>query len=245
MRKFGLIGYPLGQSFSRQYFTDKFVTEHLLDCSYESYPIPAIEDVNSILKDPELEGLNVTIPYKKAVVAFLHEQDEVVKKINACNCISKKKGFLKGYNTDVIGFEKSLTPLLKPHHKKALILGTGGSSAAVEYVLQKLCIDYLFVSRSSIATSNTITYDEVDQNVLETHNIIINTSPLGMYPEVDNSPDIPYQYLSKKNLLYDLIYNPAKTLFLTKGEQQGAAVKNGAEMLVIQAEESWRIWNAK
>jgi shikimate dehydrogenase len=245
MRKFGLIGYPLGQSFSRQYFTDKFVNEQLPECSYESYPIPTIENINAILEDPDLEGLNVTIPYKKAVIRFLHEQDDVVKQIQACNCINIKKGVLKGYNTDVIGFEKSLIPLLKPHHKKALILGTGGSSAAVEYVLQKLNIEYLFVSRTSDKTSNAITYSEVDQNVLETYNIIINTTPLGMFPEVDNSPDIPYQFLTEKNLLYDLVYNPAKTLFLKKGEEQGATIKNGAEMLIIQAEESWRIWNGK
>lgn len=243
MRKFGLIGFPLGQSFSNKYFTKKFLSENLNDCLHQAYPIKSINELKDILKDPELEGLNVTIPYKKAVIPYLHKLDEVVQVIQACNCIKIQEGNLTGYNTDVTGFEQSLLPLLDDHHVKALILGTGGASAAVEYVLQKLKIDYLFVSRTSGRNKNIISYEVVDNDLLETHHLIINTTPLGMFPDMDGFPDIPYTSLSEKHLLYDLIYNPGKTTFLQKGEHYGARIKNGAEMLIIQAEESWKIWN--
>jgi shikimate dehydrogenase len=210
---------------------------------YEAYQLQSIDELHDLIKDPHLEGLNVTIPYKKAVIPFLHELSEVVQKIQACNVIKIKEEKLAGYNTDVIGFENSLAPLLQSHHKKALVFGTGGSSAAVEYVLQKLGIEYLFVSRTGTDKPGIIAYDQVDKALLESNNLLINTTPLGMFPDINNSPRIPYKYLSGKHLLYDLVYNPDKTMFLKKGEEQGATIKNGAEMLIIQAEESWRIWN--
>jgi shikimate dehydrogenase len=243
MRKFGLIGYPLAQSFSNKFFTQKFAAENLYDCVHEVYPIKTIDELTPLIKDPELIGLNVTIPYKKAVIPFLDEVDEVVQKIQACNCIKIIKGKLKGYNTDVIGFERSLVPHLKRHHKKALILGTGGSSVAVEFVLQKLGIEYLFVSRSESSMSNTITYENIDSSLMHSYHLIINSTPVGMFPNVEDYPSIPYQILTLQHLLYDLIYNPDKTSFLRKGEEHGTSIKNGAEMLIIQAEESWRIWN--
>ena len=245
MRKFGLIGSPLRQSFSKKFFTEKFASENLLNCVYNLYPLNSIEELHLLLGEPQLEGLNVTIPYKKAVIPFLHELDEVVEKVQACNCINIKNEKLRGYNTDVIGFEKSLLPLLKTHHTRALILGTGGAAAAVEYVVAKLGIEYLYVSRTSNRHINTINYSEVDASVLSAHSVIVNTTPLGMFPGVDESPAIPYQFLGEKHLLYDLIYNPEKTTFLKRGEEQGTSIKNGFEMLVIQAEESWKIWNEK
>lgn len=242
MRKFGLIGFPLGQSFSNKYFTRKFLSEELYDCVHEAYSLKSINELDHILKDPQLVGLNVTIPYKKAVVHYLHHLDDVVQKIKACNCIRIFNGELSGYNTDVAGFEQSLVPLLQGHHKRALVLGTGGASAAVEYVLQKLGIEFLFVSRTLGVTPNIITYEELNSRLLQSHPLIINTTPLGMFPDVSQYPDIPYHLLTDQHLLYDVIYNPEKTSFLKKGAENGAVIKNGEEMLIIQAEESWRIW---
>jgi shikimate dehydrogenase len=243
MRKFGLIGFPLEQSFSNKFFTAKFEAENLKDCKHFVYSIRSIDEFEKVISDPELVGLNVTIPYKKSVIPYLHELNDVVQKIQACNCIKIRDGKLKGYNTDVIGFEKSLLPLLQTHHNKALILGTGGSASAVEYVLEKLGIDFKFVSRTKDKDSGFISYEDLDANILQSHHLIINCTPLGMYPKVDDFPNIPYHYLTNKHLLYDLIYNPEKTTFLTKGLEHRAAVKNGFEMLILQAEESWKIWN--
>ena len=243
MRKFGLIGYPLSHSFSQGFFTEKFLAENIRDAVYQNYPIEAIAAFNLLwAENPELQGLNVTIPYKKAVIPFLNKPSSVVQSIAACNCIRKFNGAYYGYNTDVIGFEKSLLPFLKPHHTKALVLGTGGASAAVVWVLKKLQIKYLIVSRTS--GDNTINYKDLTEAIVGEHTLIINTSPVGMYPNLDQAPEIPYEAINAKHHLYDLIYNPAETLFLKKGAAQGASTQNGLAMLHIQAEESWSIWNA-
>ena len=244
MRLFGLIGYPLSHSFSKKYFEEKFKKEGLNDCSYELFPIPAIDDLKKILQEnPDLRGLNVTIPYKKQVLPWLYSQSGIPEGLEACNCIKISEGKLSGFNTDVTGFEKSLLPLLQPWHKKALVLGNGGATASVSFVLKKLHIDFDIVSRS-LHDGSTLTYEDVNEKLIGNSQIIINTTPLGMYPDTEQCPEIPYHFITDKHLLYDLIYNPAKTLFLQKAEQYGATIKNGEEMLVLQAEESWRIWNS-
>lgn len=244
MRRFGLIGFPLSHSFSPAYFSKKFNSEGYVDCLYEAFPIKSVEELTSLLADnPDLEGLNVTIPYKKDVLPFLHHRTKEVKQMGACNCIRIQNKMLTGYNTDVIGFEKSLVPNLTNAHSKALILGTGGSAAAVEFVLRKLKIDFLFVSRNAQQGSSNVTYKEVSSSILNEYKLIINTTPLGMYPYIEECPDIPYEYLTKSHYLYDLVYNPEQTLFLKKGAEKGAITKNGSDMLIIQAEESWKIWN--
>ncbi|MEJ7679771.1 MAG: shikimate dehydrogenase [Segetibacter sp.] len=218
MRKFGLIGFPLSHSFSPAYFSKKFDSEGHADCSYEAFPIKSIEELASLLADnPDLEGLNVTIPYKKDVLPFLHRSTEAVKQTGACNCIRIQNKILKGYNTDVIGFEKSLLPDLTNAHNKALILGTGGAAAAVEFVLKKLQIDFLFVSRNRQPGKSNLTYKEVSSGILNEYKLIVNTTPLGMYPNVKECPDISYEHLTKEHYLYDLVYNPEQTLFLKKG----------------------------
>jgi shikimate dehydrogenase len=244
MRRYGLIGYPLSHSFSQKYFTEKFQREGITGCVYENFPLASIDEFAALIQQhPDLNGLNVTIPYKEKVIPFLTAQSEVVQTIGACNCIKIENGRLTGHNTDVVGFEQSLLPLLQPHHKKALVLGTGGAAKAVHYVLNKLGIAFLEVSRTP-ATERQIAYQQLDEAVIHEHEVIINTSPLGMYPHINECPPLPYQALTPKHYLFDLVYNPAKTLFLQKGEEQGAAIKNGHDMLIIQAEESWRIWNA-
>jgi shikimate dehydrogenase len=245
MRLFGLIGYPLSHSFSQKYFEEKFKREEITDCRYELFPLKSIDNLKEILKqNPNLEGLNVTIPYKQQVLPYLYSFSDILKEIKACNCIKIIEGKLFGYNTDVIGFEKSLLPLLKPWHKRALILGNGGATAAVTFVLKKLRIGFDIVSRSLHANS-TLCYKDLGEQVMKGSLLIINTTPLGMHPQTDQYPNIPYEFITSKHLLYDLIYNPAKTLFLRKGEEKGATIKNGEEMLVLQAEESWRIWNER
>ena len=249
MRQFGLIGYPLSHSFSQGYFTEKFLHENEKCLQYTNFPIASIKDFDDIwVKQANLQGLNVTIPYKKIVIPFLHHDSTVVKKINACNCIRKYNNELYGYNTDVIGFEKSLAPFLQPHNTHALILGTGGAAVAVEWVLQKLNINYLLVSRTnananSWESGNAISYEALTTELLNQYTLIINTSPVGMYPNEDELPSLPYDAITAQHHLYDLIYNPAETLFMKKGLSQGATVQNGLAMLHIQAEESWRIWN--
>lgn len=243
MRLYGLIGYPLSHSFSKKYFTEKFEKEGLMNCRYENFPIVSIEKFKTVLKlNPELKGLNVTIPYKEQVIPFLNEANDVVEKIRSCNCIKIVDGKLTGYNTDVIAFEYSLKKELKPYHKKALVLGTGGSSKAVSFVLEKLSIEYKKISRKP--SEQYLTYSEVTPELIADHHIIINTTPLGMFPNVGDAPPIPYDALTGEHLLFDLIYNPSKTLFLQKGEAKGATIKNGYEMLVMQAEESWKIWKS-
>jgi shikimate dehydrogenase len=244
MRKFGLIGFPLSHSFSQKYFTEKFEREHIDGCVYDKYPLQDISDLPSILHDAQLRGLNVTIPYKQQVIPFLHGSNEIVQQIDACNCIKIEDGKLFGYNTDALGFEMSLVKKLQPHHTRALILGTGGAARAVEYVIKKLGIDHRFVSRRPRPSTEDIRYEDLDAALINTHTLIINTTPLGMYPNTEECPPLPYEALTPGHYLFDLVYNPEKTLFLQKGAARGAAVENGYEMLILQAEESWRIWNS-
>jgi len=242
MRLFGLIGYPLSHSFSKRYFSAKFEREALIDCRYETFSIPSISDLTKILSDnSELCGLNVTVPYKQEVLSFLTEKTPLVNKIGACNCIKIKNGRLTGYNTDAPAFEHSLKEKLQSHHTKALILGTGGAAKAVEYCLRQLKIAYKYVSRKPSARNYS--YEQLTDDMMQEYTLIINATPLGMYPNVIEAPQIPYHALGQRHYLYDLLYNPEKTLFLQKGEDQGASIKNGYEMLVLQAEESWKIWN--
>lgn len=245
MRLFGLIGFPLTHSFSKKYFEDKFCREGLNDCAFENFPLKNIEEIKQVIADhPNLKGFAVTIPYKKKIIRFLDEGTDAVRQMVACNCVKIENGKLKGYNTDVIGFEKSFKKNVQQHHTKALILGTGGGADAVAYVLNKLGMEYLFVSRNNEIRPKTISYKALAAALLEDHTVIINCTPLGTYPKVDECPNIPYEYLTPKHYLFDLVYNPAKTKFLEKGEEQGAIICNGYEMLEIQAEENWRIWNS-
>ena len=243
MKRYGLIGYPLTHSLSQQYFTQKFTEEGIEDCVYDRFSIPAIGDLHDILnKHPDLCGFNITIPYKKEVLAFLTERSKAVEEVGACNCVKILDGNLIGYNTDVIGFENSLIPFLKPIHNKALVLGTGGAALAIVYVLQKLGIDFSYVSRT--VTSGQFAYNDLDASVMESHTLIINTTPLGMFPNIEACPAIPYDLLTPEHHLFDLTYNPAVSTFLTKGKQMGATIQNGQQMFVEQAEQSWRIWNS-
>ncbi|MBL7732112.1 MAG: shikimate dehydrogenase [Chitinophagaceae bacterium] len=243
MHLFGLIGQPLTHSFSKRYFTEKFEQLGLTDYRYELFPLASINELPALLQaNPSLQGLNVTIPYKKQVLPFL-SASFLPEGLNACNCIRIRDGKTEGYNTDVIGFEKSLVPLLKPHHTRAIVLGSGGAAEAVLYVLDKLGIDHLTVSRKA-SGNKIINYNYLSNELINSSTLIINTTPLGMFPLEDSLPPIPYKLLTDKHLLYDLIYNPAKTAFLRLGEEKGASIKNGEEMLIIQAEESWKIWNA-
>lgn len=243
MRQFGLIGFPLSHSFSKGYFANQFLTKNIVDAQYENYPIESMDAFPSLWKDhPLLEGLNVTIPYKKAVIPYLQYPSSVVQSIHACNCIRLFDGALYGYNTDVIGFEQSLQPFLQAHHQKALIFGTGGAAAAVEWVMKKLGIAYQLVSRSK--TEGTISYASLNEEVIRSHHLLINTSPVGMYPNVEEAPDLPYEAITAHHHLYDLVYNPAQTTFLALGAKQGATTQNGLDMLHIQANASWEIWNS-
>jgi len=245
MRKYGLIGFPLSHSFSQRYFTEKFQKENIEDCQYEAYSLPEIGGLSVLLQDPLLCGLNVTIPYKEQVLPFLHELDPVVAQIRACNCISIRGGRLTGYNTDVVGFRQSLQKKLRPHHDRALVLGTGGAAKAVEYTLQQLGIAYQVVSRREGLSEKHLRYEEVDAATMRACTLVINTTPLGMYPKIEEFPPLPYEAMGPAHYLFDLVYNPVKTVFLQKGEERGAAIENGYEMLIRQAEESWRIWNSE
>lgn len=244
MTTFGLIGYPLGHSFSKTYFLQKFAKENL-NYLFELYPIKNINEFAELLQaNPALKGLAVTIPYKQSVIHFLNSISEEAEKIGAVNCISFKNGLLCGYNTDVIGFEKSFKSGLEPHHKKALVLGTGGSSKAVLYVLEKHGIDYKLVSRNNNENASFLQYSDIDESLLAEYSIIINCTPVGMFPKEMNKPEIPYQFLTTEHYLFDLVYKPEETLFLKEGKKKGALVKNGFEMLVIQADENWKIWQS-
>ncbi|WP_346237088.1 shikimate dehydrogenase [Niabella insulamsoli] len=241
MNLYGLIGMPLAQSFSKKYFTEKFEKEGIEHAAYELFPLEGIDLLKGLLsRHPDLKGLNVTIPYKEEVLPFLHSLDADAAEIGAVNCIKINDGRLKGFNTDAPAFETSLMPLLESHHKKALILGTGGAAKAVLHILNKLGIEYAFVSRQPGAD---FVYEDLNEATLAAYPLIINATPLGSFPKVDTAPAIPYEYLTARNYLYDLVYNPAMTLFLQKGAAKGALIKNGYEMLVGQAELSWEIWN--
>jgi shikimate dehydrogenase len=243
MKCFGLIGFPLKISFSKGYFSEKFERENLNDCIYELFPLADISEFPEFVKThPDLCGLNVTIPHKKTVMQYLDRLDESASEAGAVNVIKfQKDGTLIGYNSDVFGFEQSFLPLLKSHHRSALILGTGGAAAAVAYILRKHNISFQFVSRQK--TSETLTYQHLHQNGFGDASILINTTPLGMTPNTDSCPDLPYEKITPDFLCYDLVYTPDETLFLTKSKMQGAAIKNGLEMLHLQADRAWEIWN--
>lgn len=242
--RFGLLGRTLKHSFSKVFFTEKFDKEHIAGCSYENFELASIELLPELLLAmPDLVGFNITIPYKEEILPYLHWQNAIVKSTGACNCVKIRNGQLYGFNTDVIGFRQTLQAHLRPSHKMALILGTGGAARAVQYALTQIGLPFLTVSRKRKA--NCILYEEITPELLKTHTVIINTTPLGMYPEVQAAPPIPYEYITSNHFLYDLVYNPPKTSFLSKGEERGAAIFNGYEMLVLQAEESWSIWMNK
>ena len=244
MKQFGLIGFPLGHSFSKKFFTEKFERENI-DARYDLYELQDISEFVALKDMPELSGLNVTIPYKEQVMPFLNELDETAAKIGAVNVIkfirSQGKLVLKGYNSDAIGFENSLKPFIQPYHKKALILGTGGASKAIDYTLRKLGIETTYVSRT--AKPDMLTYSQLTAEIMADYTVIVNASPVGTFPHSDKCPDIPYQLLTDKHLLFDVVYNPAETLFLKKGKEQGAQGLNGEGMLIGQAIAAWEIWN--
>lgn len=244
MRYFGLIGKPLVHSFSQRYFTQKF-QEESIDAAYGLYELDKIEDLKQLCQQKSFSGLNVTIPYKQSVLPYLSELDETAEAIGAVNVIKfiHRAGdvLLKGYNSDAIGFRDSLVPLLQPHHKKALVFGTGGASKAVEYVLRQLHIEVQLVSRKAVGPA--LSYEQITPEVLQSYQLLVNTTPLGTFPHVDTCVDIPYQNITNKHLLYDLVYNPQETLFLRYGKEKGALVMNGYAMLRGQAEAAWKIWN--
>ena len=246
MDRYGLIGYPLKHSFSKDYFNGKFRAEGI-DAEYVNFEISSIKEFKTILKEnPDLKGLNVTIPYKEQVIPYLDQLSENVKLIGAVNVIKieRSKGKIKkltGFNSDIIGFKNSLEPLLKPHHQKALVLGTGGAAKAIYYGLQQLGIIPTYVSRVK-QPETALIYDELTEHDIQTHTLIVNCTPVGMWPNVDECPKIPYEYLTADHLLYDLLYNPDETLFMKRGAQHGATVKNGLEMLLLQAFAGWSFW---
>lgn len=245
MKKYGLIGYPLGHSFSRNFFNEKFHSENI-DAEYVNFEIPSIKELPSVLlANPNLVGLNVTIPYKEQVISYLDELDKDAAAIGAVNVIKivnqKGKTKLIGYNSDVLGFTQSIEPLLESQHKKALILGTGGASKAIHYGLTKLGLECKFVSRSP--HEGMLTYKELTPEIMDEYKVIVNCTPVGMYPHADKYPDIPYECLTPNHLLYDLLYNPDTTLFMKKGADRGAVTKNGLEMLLLQAFGAWDMWN--
>lgn len=243
MDRYGIIGFPLGHSFSRAFFTEKFQKEHI-DAEYVNFEIPSVHLLPEIVRsNPHLRGLNVTLPYKEAVIPMLDSMSDEAREIGAVNVIQVREGRLKGFNSDIIGFMGSLRPLLKPWHQHALVLGTGGASRAIRVGLERLGLDWTYVSRT--AAEGRLTYSALTPEVMEHFQVIVNCSPVGMFPKVDACPDIPYHLLSPRHLLYDLVYNPEETLFLKRGAQQGATIKNGLEMLHLQALASWEFWNER
>lgn len=242
MRKFGLVGRNISYSFSRNYFSKKFENEDILG-TYENFDLQDLSEFPKIIKNTnDLEGLNVTIPYKEQILQYLDEIDEVASEIGAVNTIKiEKTGALKGFNTDHFGFSEALKPHLKPHHKKALILGTGGASKAVAYALNSLSISYKFVSR--LPSEEKFAYEQLNEAILKEHTLLINCTPLGTFPKTDAHPDIPFQFITQNHLVFDLIYNPPLTRFMELSKNRGATVINGQKMLEFQAEKAWEIWN--
>ncbi len=240
---FGLLGKNISYSFSKKHFTEKFFKENLNECYYENFDMNSIDEFPRLLQNnPKIKGLNVTIPYKESIIPYLQKLSKKAKKIGAVNVIRfTSNDKLKGYNSDYYGFKKSIEPLLKSHHKKALILGTGGASKAIKYALKELEIPFTVVSRTS--NEKVISYDQLNANTIDSHQILINCTPLGTSPNTEAFPPIPYTYITSKHLAYDLIYNPEETVFLAKAKAQGAITKNGYEMLLLQAEKAWEIWN--
>lgn len=249
MKIYGLIGFPLHHTFSENYFSGKFKREKINDCEYRIFPLKNIDDLQHLIKSmPDLAGLNVTLPYKQAVMPFINELDPLAKNVGAVNTIkitrNGNKYSLKGFNTDAFAFQESIKPLLKPVHKAALILGNGGAAKAIQRALiYGLNIDHImFVSRTA-SNIGTLRYTELDQKTIDYYKLIINTTPAGMYPDIETFPPIPYNFLTTEHLLYDLVYNPVETVFLKKGQEKGTQIKNGLEMLFLQAEKAWKIWN--
>lgn len=240
MKVYGLIGKTLRHSFSPRFFNNKFSIENI-DAVYQAFELPDIHSLAPLLRDEDIAGLNVTIPYKESVTPLMDSLDDTAAMIGAVNCIQVHKGQIRGYNTDIIGFKKSLEPLLRPQHDAALILGTGGASKAVQAALRLLQLPYSTVSRDTSA--GDISYEALDERLIREHKLIINTTPLGMYPDVHTLPNLPYESISRQHLLYDLVYNPECTAFLASGRDKGAVIKNGQEMLELQALAAWEIWN--
>ncbi|HXD93085.1 MAG TPA: shikimate dehydrogenase [Bacteroidia bacterium] len=245
MKQLGLIGYPLSHSFSKKYFDEKFQKLNLSDFSFSVFSMENINQFPALLNEhKKLIGLSVTIPHKETVIPFLDEVDEVAKEIGAVNCIKISNGKLKGYNTDALGFKQSLRPFLDVNHTRALVFGTGGAAKAVAYVLKKLNIDVWFVTRKkNIDLPNSFTYEELNEEIVAACKLLVNTTPVGMHPNINECPALPYQAITPQHLVYDLTYNPAETLFLKKAKEQGALISNGYNMLCFQADEAWRIWN--
>ena len=247
MRRFGLFGYPLGHSYSKKFFTEKFQRDGRPDCVYENFETKNLQDLKLLVRQhTDLEGLNVTIPYKQEIIPMMDNLDELSQKIGAVNTVRVIRGEngkidLHGYNTDAWGFELAIRPILRPHHRRALILGTGGSAKAVSYVFRKLNIEHFFVTRNE--SRFHYSYADLNFNTMKAFQIIVNTTPLGMFPDVDDYPKIPYEFLTHKNLCFDLIYNPPQTVFLGKAKEAGAFIHNGFRMLRLQAEKAWEIWN--
>lgn len=249
MKTYGLIGYKLGHSFSRNFFTEKFRNENLTEHEYVNFELDSIQDFPGIFnRGKNICGLNCTIPYKQQIMQFMDEIEEEAAEIGAVNTVKiiQRNGrkILKGYNTDLYGFENSLRPMLEEKHKKALILGTGGASKAIRYLFDKMGIDYLSATTKNELDEKEISYKQIDNELMNDFLIVINATPLGTFPKVDASPEIPYEFVTPDHVLYDLVYNPAETLFLKKGKEQGAKIKNGLEMLHLQAKKSWEIWNS-
>ncbi|MBU3682043.1 MAG: shikimate dehydrogenase [Flavobacterium sp.] len=238
----GLLGKHIAHSFSKKYFTEKFSSQGITNYSYENFPLESIELAPKLWEtESSLVGMNVTIPYKESIIPYLTKLNRHAKQIGAVNVIKKRTdGTYKGYNTDYYGFMKSVLPLLEPHHKKALVLGTGGASKAVQYALKELLLDYKVVSRTPKKLQ--LSYAQLNKKIMKEYTIVINCTPLGTTPNTSQFPDIPYQFLGPQHLVFDLIYNPEETVFLSKAKAQGAQIKNGYEMLLLQADASWKIW---
>jgi shikimate dehydrogenase len=253
VRLFGLIGSPLSHSFSEKYFTEKFQRENISDAQYKLFPIDSIKKLPELIKaNPDLVGLNVTIPYKEQLIPYLHELDSTASNVGAVNTIHIFKKFDKyrwteGFNTDVHGFRQSIKPFLTSSHYRAIILGTGGASKAVEFVLKQIGVECILVSRepNEIPGKAVATYGSLHPIIVSTSKLIVNCTPVGTFPNVNEFPDLPYEAIGKEHLLYDLVYNPAETEFMKKGKAQGAQVMNGMDMLKMQAEKAWEIWNSK
>ncbi|AXT63442.1 shikimate dehydrogenase [Aquimarina sp. AD10] len=239
---YGLLGRDIGYSFSKGFFTEKFTKENL-DCEYNNFDLKQIESFKEIINDPSIQGLNVTIPYKEEIVSYLDNLDTVAKEIGAVNVIKfEKDKKLTGFNSDYYGFTEALKPLLNKSIKKALILGTGGASKAIAYALDKLGITHTFVSRNP--DFNELSYIDLDEDIMNEYKLVINCTPLGTHPNIEDFPNIPYEYITKNHVFFDLIYNPAETTFMKKGKEKGAKVSNGLQMLILQAQKSWEIWNS-
>lgn len=245
MEIYGLLGRSLSHSFSEKYFSEKFRKENITDCQYRNFELKDLKkEIGKLKNEPDLKGFNITIPYKRDIIPFVDELTEECQIINACNCIKVSDGKWIGYNTDIIGFERSFVPHLKPYHKSALILGTGGASNAVAFVLKKLNIDFLKVSRKKDPASSIVSYDDLPQ-IFSDYQIVINTTPLGTFPDLKENPPLPYDMVSGQYYFFDLIYNPPTTTFLSLAQKKGATIENGEKMLSIQAEESWSIWKGR